>query len=265
MKAGRLAQQVALITGATTGIGRATAWAMATEGADIAINGLPTAQAREEAEQLQAEINALGQRAVICLADVSDRDQVEAMFTLAIEHFGRIGIVLANAGLNIKQNVVDTTWDDAQKILGVCLNGVYHTCQLGAAHMIEQHKSGGHGGKILITGSIHANMAVARHGVYSMCKAATQQLARVLAVELAPYRINVNVVHPGWTDTTNERTFLSETELQQAALSLPWQRLATPAELAAAFVFLASSDADYISGHSLTVDGALQWWRGANV
>ena len=114
-------------------------------------------------------------------------------------------------------------------------------------------------GKILINGSVHADIAVKRHGVYSMCKAANQQLTRVLAVELAKHRINVNGVNPGWIDTPNERTFVDEDQLQSASQKLPWKRLGRPEEIANAFVYLASSDADYISGHTLVVDGALEW------
>ena len=105
---------------------------------------------------------------------------------------------------------------------------------------------------------MHADIAVKCHGVYSMCKAANQHFARVLAVELAKYRINVNGVNPGWIDTPNERTFVSEEQLQAASQKLPWKRLGRPEEIAAAFVYLASSDADYVSGQTLVVDGALE-------
>ena len=257
----RLAGKVALITGSTQGIGRATALAMAREGADIVVNGRPpdSATAADAAEQTRLAIEQLGRRALICHADVADRDQVAAMFETALEHFGHIDIALANAATNVKLPITRTNWKDVQRIVNVSMYGVFHTCQLAARQMIHQCNTGRLGGKILINGSVHADIAVKCHGVYSMCKAANKQLCRVLAVELAKYRINVNSINPGWIDIPNERNFISEDELQVAAEKLPWKRLGTPDEIAAAFVFLASPDADYISGHTLVVDGSLQW------
>ena len=261
MAEGKLAGKVALITGSTQGIGHATALAMAREGADIVVNGRPptTATQADAAEKTKQAIEALGRKAFICHADVGDRDQVIAMFDRAVDHFGHIDIALANAATNVKLPIVRTDWSDVQRIVNTCMFGVFHTCQLAAKQMIDQTESGRPGGKILINGSIHADIAVKCHGVYSMCKAANKQLTQVLAVELAKYRINVNGVNPGWIDTPNERTYISEEELQTASKKLPWQRLGSPNEIAAAFVYLASSDADYVSGHTLVVDGALKW------
>lgn len=257
----KLSGKVALITGSTQGIGHATALAMAREGADIVVNGRPpkSATQTDAAEQTKQAIEALGRKALVCYADVGDRDQVAAMFECAVEHFGHIDIALANAATNVKLPIVRTEWDDVQRIVNTCMFGVFHTCQLAAQQMIRQAESGRSGGKILVNGSVHADIAVKCHGVYSMCKAANKQLTRVLAVELAKHRINVNGVNPGWIDTPNERTYITEDELQAAAKKLPWERLGSPDEIAAAFVFLASSDADYISGHTLVVDGALKW------
>jgi glucose 1-dehydrogenase len=260
MSHGKLVDKVALITGSSQGIGRATALAMAREGADIVVNGRPPQRATEAsaAEQTAREIVALGRRALVCHADVGDRDQVVGMFEQAVAHFGAIDIAVANAALNVKQPIVKAGWEDVQRIVNVCLYGVFHTCQLAAQQMIRQNRAGRRGGKILINGSVHADIAVKCHGVYSMCKSASKQLCRVLAVELAAHRINVNSVNPGWIDTPNERTFITEEQLQAAAQKLPWKRLGTPEEIAAAFVFLASAEADYISGQTLVVDGALE-------
>ncbi len=258
---GKLIGNVALITGSTQGIGQATAIAMAREGADIVINGrTPSESAKpNSAEETKQRIEALGRRALICYADVGDRDQVINMFDAAVKHFGQIDIAVANAAVNVKLPIIRSEWEDVQRIVDTCMYGVFHTCQLAAKQMVTQSKSGRPGGKILINGSVHADIAVKCHGVYSMCKAANKQLTRVLAVELAKHRINVNGVNPGWIDTPNERTFVDEEQLQTASQKLPWKRLGRPEEIAAAFVYLASSDADYISGHTLVVDGALEW------
>ena len=260
MTSGKLAGKVALITGSTQGIGRATALAMAREGADIVINGResPGATSPTGAETIQQEIEALGRQALICRADVGDRDQIVDMFSRAVDHFGHLDIVLANVAANVKKPLIRMKWSDIQRIVDVAMFGVLHTCQLAAQQMVRQIDAGRPGGKILINGSVHADLAVPCHSIYAMCKGANQQLCRVLAIELAKYRINVNSVNPGWTDTANERTFIPEAELQAAARRLPWQRLGTVEEIAAAFLFLASPDADYISGHTLVVDGALE-------
>ena len=261
MSEGKLSGRVALITGSTQGIGRATALAMAREGADIVVNGRASTIATSScaAEETKTQIEKIGRRALIAFADVGDREQMDEMFQMAVDHFGHIDIALANAAINVKHSILRTNWKDVQRIVDTTMFGVFHTCQLAARQMVRQVNAGRPGGKILINGSVHADIAVKCHGVYSMCKAANKQLCRVLAVELAKYRINVNSVNPGWIDTPNERTFISEDELRAAALRLPWKRLGTPDEIAAAFVFLASSDADYISGHTLVVDGALEW------
>ncbi len=256
----RLQDKVALITGSSQGIGRATAIAMAREGADVVVNGRPPAAATDSgaAAATAAEIEALGQQALVCHADVGRREQVVEMFAKAVSHFGHIDIVVANAAFNIKKQLTDTSWEEAQAITDVVMFGVFHTCQLAAQQMIKQNQDGRKGGKILINGSVHADIPVAYHAVYSMGKAAGKQLCRVLAVELAPYGINVNSVNPGWIDTPNERNFISEEEIQAAAKTLPWQRLGSPDEIAAAFIYLASSAADYITGHTLVVDGGLE-------
>jgi len=256
----RLQDKVALITGSTQGIGRATAIAMAREGAHVVVNGRPPDSATDgsAADDAAVEIRALGRQVLVCHADVGNRDQVVKMFDQAVSHFGHIDIVVANAAFNIKKRVVDTEWDEVQSIMDVVMFGVFHTCQLAAQQMIKQNEEDRKGGKILINGSVHADIPVAYHAVYSMGKAAGKQLCRVLAVELAPYGINVNSVNPGWIDTPNERNFISEEEIQAAAKTLPWKRLGTVDEIAAAFIYLASPAADYITGHTLVVDGGLE-------
>lgn len=256
----KLENRVALITGSTRGIGHATALMFAREGADIVVNGRPEESAveRDAAAKTVAAIEAIGRRAIFIPADVGDRTQVESLFAGAIDHFGHLDIVLANAAYNVKQKVVDAEWPTVQRIFDVAMFGVFHACQLAAQQMTKQNQAGREGGKILINGSVHGDIAVPFHAAYGMSKAAINQLCRILAAELAPFRINVNCVNPGWTDTENERTFISDAELQAAAKRLPWKRLATPDEIAKAFLYLASDDASYVSGHTIVVDGGLE-------
>ena len=231
---------------------------MAREGADLILNDLASETSQSHLEDLADQIRQQGRRVRVHFADVSNRMQMEELFAASVDEMGSIDIALANAAFSVKKRIVDTEWTEAQRMIDVILDGTFHTCQLAAQQMISQHKAGRSGGKILITGSIHAELAMPFHGVYAMAKAAGMRFCQTLAAELVPYRINVNSINPGWIDTPNERNFISEAEIQAVATELPWQRLGNPDEIAEAFVFLASPEADYITGQTLVVDGGLR-------
>jgi glucose 1-dehydrogenase len=141
--------------------------------------------------------------------------------------------------------------------------GVFHTCQLAARQMVAQQAKTRprerhpitSAGKIIIISSILEEIPAPGSAAYNMAKAAINHLGRTMAVELAPYHINVNMVNPGWIDTPGERRFASEEELQQGGKRIPWGRLGTPEDIGRAVVFLASDDADYVTGTTLRVDG----------
>ncbi len=240
--------RVALVTGAARGIGRAAAIALAEAGADVAVNDVAHL---DELESLTQEIEALGRRALACPGDVADSAQVASMTDAAVAHFGRLDIAVANAARSIRKPFVELTWEEAWATFSVTLFGVWHTCQAAARHMVRQ----GEGGKIIIVGSVQAEVPVAGASAYGTSKAGITHLGEILAVELAPHRINVNVIHPGWTDTPGERDHYSEEDLRQAGLALPWQRLARPEEIGRVIRFLASDDAEYITGAAVRVDG----------
>ncbi len=244
----RFAGKVALVTGAGRGIGRGIALRLAQEGADLVIND--RAQS-EDAQDVAAAITALGRRVLVVAADVGERSAVEQLFAQAIAHFGRLDLIVANAGLSYRQPFIEQAWADALRTMEVCQFGVAHTCQLAAQQLVRQ----GDGGKIVIIGSVHYDMAPANSAAYNMAKAAVNHLARTLAVELAPHRINVNVVNPGWIDTPGERNFASEAEMQRSGRRIPWGRLGKPDDIAKAVAFLCSDDAEYITGAALRVDG----------
>ena len=252
---GRLSAMVALVTGASRGIGRGIALCMAREGADVVIN---YRSHLDEAQSLADEIEKLGRRTLICQADVSDRQAVEKMFEAALEHFGSLDIAVANAAMSIRENVTDASWEGFRKTIEVVQFGAFHTCQLAARQMIKQGPRGGESaGKIIIIGSVHDDLTMPSCAAYNMSKAAISQLARTMSVELAPYRININVINPGWTDTPGERNFYTEEELMEGGKKLPWGRLGTVEDIGKSAGFLASEDASYISGATLRVDGAL--------
>ena len=187
----RFEGKVALVTGAARGIGRGMALCLAEEGANIIVNDLPPAEGLG-ARGTVREIEALGRRALAYDADISDREQVAALFAAGVAHFGRIDVVVANAAFSIREPVIEAQWEHVLRTLEVTQFGVYHTCQAAAQQMVKQ----GGGGKIVIIGSILGEIAFPNSAAYNMAKAAVNHLGRTLAAELAAHRINVNVDQP---------------------------------------------------------------------
>jgi len=246
----RLEGKVALITGANRGIGRGCALEMAKEGAAIAVNYRGH---REEAEEVASAVESLGREALVVQADVSQRAQVEAMVERSIAYFGKIDFLINNAASSIRKPFVELTVEDVEHTWGVSLWGPFHCSQLVAQRWVRDK----HPGKIIMISSIHSTIPFPTALAYNCAKAALNHMAATLAAELAPYRINVNVIEPGWTDTPGERTFTEEKEIRKRARLLPWGRMATIEDIGKAAVYLASDDAEYVSGAVLRVDGAL--------
>lgn len=250
---GRFDGKVALVTGASRGIGRGIALELAAEGADILVN---YRSHPEEAQAVADAIVGMGRRALIWQADVADRTAVEQMFAGTVAHLGAIDIAIANAAVSIRELVIDVQWEHVKRTIEVSQFGVFHTCQLAAQQMVKQGiRSGRSAGKIVVISSIHEEIPVATSAAYNMAKAAINHLVRTLANELTIHHINVNVINPGWIDTPGERAFATEEQIQAGAKRMPWRRLGTPEDIAKATAFLASDDADYITGTTLRVDG----------
>ena len=245
--------KVALVTGAARGIGRGIALCLARQGANVIVNDLPPKDDANiaDAQSTVDEIIAMGQESIALYADVSDRAQIQSLFEQGIAHFGQIDIVVANAALSIREPVVDAKWEGVLRTIEVTQFGVFHTCQAAVQHMVER----GEGGKIIIIGSVLAQIPFRTSAAYNMSKAAVNHLGRTLANELSAHRINVNTINPGYIDTPGERKYATEEEIAEAAKHLPWGRLGTPEDIGDAVAFLASSNADYITGSSLNVDG----------
>jgi glucose 1-dehydrogenase len=245
---GRLDGNVALVTGASRGIGRGCGIALAEDGADVVVN---YRSHPDDAAATVREIEALGRQALPYRADVADRAQVDAMVGAALERFGRIDILVANAYRSIRQPFLEMTPDGLQQTLDVTMLGVFHACQAGARAMVAR----GEGGSIVIVASIHAEHAFAGATAYNMAKFAVTGLGLTMANELTRHRIRVNVLNPGWIDTPGERQFLSEEELQAEGKKLPFGRLGQPREMGRVVAFLASDDASFITGSIIRADG----------
>lgn len=248
----RFGGKVALITGSSRGIGLGIAESLAAEGASVVINHLGDG---ENAQAAAESVLALGGQALIHEADVADRNAVIKMVQATVDHFGSLDIAVANAAFSIREPVLTAEWENVRTVIEVAQFGVFHTCQLAVQQMVRQIEGGRPGGKVLITGSVLAEYPFPNSAAYNMAKAAVNHFARTLAAELLPYRINVNVINPGWIDTPGERRYTSDADIAAAAPSLPWGRLGTPTDIGKAAAFLLSDDADYITGTSLRVDG----------
>lgn len=267
--------KVALVTGAggRNGIGRAIATRLAKEGADVAVNDIAEhPYAADDTEwhglpDVVREIEATGQRAISVVADVSDAKQVSEMVDKTVAHFGKIDILVNNAGTKAGKDrvpVVDLAEEDWDRVQNVNVKGVFLCCQAVARHFIVQ----GTGGKIINISSVTGKRGSARYAAYSASKFAVIGLTQSLAHELAPYQVNVNAICPSLVDTERVAHLaaammpadLSADEqraefARRAETSVPLGRLAEGADVANMAAFLASDQAAYLTGLSVTVSG----------
>ena len=252
---GPLAGKVALVTGASSGIGRATAVKLATAGADVALNYITMP---EGAAAAAADIQKLGRRALLYPVDVSDQAAVESMVDDAVKKLGRMDVFVSSAVFSEREPFTTADMAGFRKTIDVTMWGAYYGLRATCAHMIEQKQ----GGSAVIVSSPHSQIAFPLCMAYNMAKAATDQMMRTAATELLPHKIRVNCVYPGWTDTPGERKFFTDESIKAAASGLPWGRLATADEIARAVLFLAEPGSDYITGTVLHIDGGLflPWW-----
>jgi NAD(P)-dependent dehydrogenase (short-subunit alcohol dehydrogenase family) len=240
--------KVVLVTGAQQGIGRAMALEFAAAGADVAINWLDDEGA---AQGVADEVGACGRRAILVQADVGQVEQVQAMVAAAQKGLGPIDVLINNAAMFPRVPFLEMTereWDD---VLDVNLKGSCFCAQSVAKAMI----SAGRRGSIVNIASGAALRGSPRGVHYVASKGGVLSLTRAMALELAPYRIRVNAIAPGLTDTAQPRYGSSEAELADMARAIPFGRMAQPEEIARAAVFLASENAGFVTGQTLHVNG----------
>ena len=251
----RLRGQVALVTGASAGIGRAVALALARQGADLAVNYLGYDEA---AAELAGEVRGLGPRVLLLPADVGDQAAVERMVERTAAELGRLDILVTCAAYSDREFFHVADMVGFCRTIDVTMWGAFYALRASANVMIRQ----GQGGNVVVIGSPHAHVPLPSCMAYNMAKAALDSMAKTAALELVGHRIRVNLVHPGWTDTPGERKFFSEETLRQASAALPLGRLARPEEIARGVVFLVDPESAYITGTTLSIDGGSQlpWW-----
>jgi len=247
----RLHGKVALVTGASSGIGRAIVERFASEGAHVAINYRDHGNKRAVVEGIVAELATPG---MAVAADVRHRPEVEAMVQQVIERFGRIDIVVNNAGIEIKKPFLEVADDEWHRVIDINLYGPFLVSQVVARQMVRQ----GNGGKIVNISSVHEDIPFPDHAPYCAAKGGLRMLARNLAVELARHRINVNNIAPGAIATPINQAVLDDAKAKNNAIGeIPWGRFGLPKEVAAVALFLASDEAEYVTGSTYYVDGGL--------
>ena len=248
----RLAGKVALITGSDSGIGQATAIEFAKEGANVVVHFLHDA---DGAEETSTAVTAESGKSIVVQADVSDEDQVASMFNQAVDTFGSVDILVNNAGVDASGTPVaelsTEVWDRA---IRTNVYGYFFCCRRFA----QLRLAAGGGGKVINVSSVHADNPNPGGSDYDCSKGAIRMLTRTLALELAPHNINVNSLAPGMVLTPFNQPAIDDPKLLEAQVqSIPMKRAAQPAEIAKLAVFLASGDADYVTGASYVMDGGL--------
>ncbi|MFH8769447.1 SDR family oxidoreductase [Streptomyces sp. NPDC085866] len=255
--------QKALVTGANSGIGRATAVALGRAGADVAVNYVA---GREDAEQVVEEITALGVRAAAYEADVSDEGQVVAMMDRMVQEFGTIDILVANAGLQRDAPFTEMTVAQWQKVLDVNLTGQFLCAREATKEFLRRGvvpEVSRAAGKIICMSSVHQIIPWAGHVNYASSKGGVQMMMETLAQELAPKKIRVNAVAPGAIKTPINRSAWETPEAQKDLLRLiPYDRIGDPEDIAHAVVGIASDLMDYVVGATLFVDGGMTLFPG---
>lgn len=245
----RLLDKVIIITGASKGIGRCLALGMAKEGANIVVNYNTDAQGAKEVEHA---IKNLGRKAISVKADVSQLEEIDLIVRRTIEEFGRIDILVNNAGVIGARPMLEMTEKDWDGVLDTNLKGVFFCSQKVARKMINQ----GGGGKIINNSSIWSWAGCPGLAAYCSTKGGMTLLTKTMALELAPYKINVNAIAPGAiavekfarTDPNFAKTWNSY---------IPWGRPGKPGDLLGPFIFLASDDSEYMTGQTFYVDGGM--------
>jgi glucose 1-dehydrogenase len=250
-----LYDRVAVVTGASLGIGRAAAIALGKAGAKVVVNYRSN---EEKAQEVVKLIEEAGSRAVAAQGDVADLKAVEDLVSLAVERFGKLDIAVSNAAYSDREVFYEADMVSFRRTVDVTMWGAFHLMRAASQQMIRQ----GNGGAIVIVSSPHAFIPAPRAMAYNMSKAAIEHAARTAAIEVAQFKIRINIVQPGWTDTPGELKFASRETLDTAGAKIPLGRLGTPEEMADGILFLCDPKQSYMTGAALLIDGgiSLPWW-----
>ena len=259
MEMGKLSGKNAIVTGGSSGIGRAIAMALATEGANVAVGDV-SENPREGGLHTADEIVKTGSKSFFIQTDVSRESDVEKLVSSAISKFGSLDIMVNNAGITIIKSALETSGDEFLKVLDVNVKGAFLGSKYALKHMLPRKT-----GKIINLASNFSFTALGNISAYVTSKTAVLGLTKALAVEFAPFGININAIAPGATKTEFTRPFWGNNEgLNELAQRTPLRKegefLVKPRDIGRTAVFLASEDSDMITGTSILVDGGWNAW-----
>ncbi|MCC5639479.1 SDR family oxidoreductase [Nostoc sp. CHAB 5844] len=240
-----LTGKVAIVTGASRGIGRAIALTLAQKGASVVVNYAGNAL---KAQEVVAEIEKLGVQAISIQADVGNVADIEELFQKTIAHFGKVDILVNNAGTIIYKPIAEITEADFDKIFAVNVKGTFFACQQAAQHLAV-------GGRIINFSSSTTGMFLPTYSVYVATKGAVEQITRVLSKELGAKQITVNVISPGPTDTELFREGKTDEQINRLAQMSAFNKLGDVQEIADVVAFLASDEARWVTGQNVRVNG----------
>lgn len=247
----RLKDKVIIVTGASSGIGKAMAERFAKEGAKVAFNY------REggtfDAKKAQAFAEQLGPDSMPVPGDVSKRPDLEKMVNAVVQRYGRLDVAMSNAGIEFHEPFLDATDEHWHAVMGVNLYGSFAFSQIAARQMVKQG-----GGKIIFNSSVHEDIPLAGLAPYCASKGGLRMLMRNMALELAKHKIQVNNIAPGAIATPINQKMLDDPKVMEKARTvIPLGRFGTPDEVASVAVFLASDDSAYVTGSTYFVDGGM--------
>jgi NAD(P)-dependent dehydrogenase (short-subunit alcohol dehydrogenase family) len=244
-----LTGKVAIVTGASRGLGQTFARALAQAGADLAI----TSRTLDSLKAFQKEVEGMGRRAVPLELDVRNEASIRQMVSDAAKAFGRIDILVNNAGCNVRKPAVDVTWDDWNLILDTNLRGAFFVAQSVAREMIPHGR-----GRIINIGSVTSVMGYAGLGPYGASRGGIRQLTMSLADDWGPHGITVNCLAPGWFKTEQNKVMYEDPEWVAYLVDrIPMRRPGKMSDLEGPVVFLASDASEYVTGQTLLVDGGI--------
>jgi len=260
----KLKDQVAIVTGSSSGIGKACAIYLASLGAKVVVN---YASNQEEGQKVVEEITSSGGVAILVKADVSHEEEVKALFNQTISSFGRLDILVSNAGLQQDSSFLEMTLAKWQKVIDINLTGQFLVCREAARQFVAQEKEKqgqdpDHSelsiGKIVLMSSVHDIIPWAGHVNYAASKGGVMMFMKSISQELAPHKIRVNSVSPGAIKTTINKEVWSDPEKYKGLLQLiPYKRIGTPLDVAKAVAWLVTDDSDYVNGETLYIDGGM--------
>jgi len=243
--------KVAIVTGGNSGIGMAIVLELARQGANIVIDYVTHPEATEALEQ---QVRALGDSVIGVKADVSQLAELHNLFAATVKAFGRVDIMVNNAGIETRTSILDTTEQQYDKVLAINLKSAFFGTQLAAQQMIKQ----GGGGRIINITSVHEDWPMPGNTAYCLSKGGMRMLTRTAGVELAPHNILVVGVGPGAVATPiNLTTMQDPTLLQKLNNAIPLGRMARPEEIASLVAFLAGDGASYMTATTIFADGGI--------